>query len=87
MAFPSQDAQPGPNEVVERVEFLQFAPAVRRIREVFAFHYVDLTQLFRRRGHVMRSVPRVMKGAYLAASMEEVLRSKRVHDVEAEVRA
>ena len=38
----------------------------------------------------MRSVPQVMKGAYTAAmriSMEEVLRSKRVHDIEAEVRA
>ena len=38
----------------------------------------------------MRSVPQVMKGAYLATmriSMEEVFRSKRVHDVEAEVRA
>ena len=39
---------------------------------------------------VVRSVSQVMKGAYAAAmriSMEEVLRSKRVHDVEAEVRA
>ena len=85
------DAQPEPDEVVERVEFLQFAPAGRRIREGFAsLDGVDLTQLFRRRGHVMRSVPQVMKSGYLAAmrfSMEEVLRSKRVHDIEAEVRA
>ena len=85
------DAEREPDEVVERVEFLQFAPAGRRIGEGFAsLDDVDLMQLFRRRGHVMRSVPQVMKGAYTAAmriSMEEVLRSKRVHDVEAEVRA
>ena len=75
------DAEPEPDEVVERVEFLQFAPAGRRIREGFAsLDDVDLMQWFRRRGHVMRSVPQVMKGAYTAAmriSMEEVLRSKR----------
>ena len=85
------DAEPEPDEVVERVVFLQFAPAGRRIREGFAsLDDVDLMQLFRRRGHVMRSVPQVMKGAYTAAmriSVEEVLRSKRVHDVEVEVRA
>ena len=84
------DAKPEPDEFVERVEFLQFAPVGRRIREGFAsLDDVDLMQLFRRRGHVMRSVPQVMSGAYTAAmriSMEEMLRSKRVHDVEAEVR-
>ena len=62
------DADPEPDEVVERVEFLQFAPPGRRIREGFAsLDDVDLMQLFRQRGHVMRSVPQVMKGAYTAA--------------------
>ena len=72
-------------EVVTRVELLQFAPAGKRIREGFAYYDdVDLMQLFTRRGHVMSSVPQVMKGAHTAAmriSVEEVLRSTRVHDV------
>ena len=76
-------------EVLGSIRVDQFAPPGRRIREGFAsLDDVDLMQLFRRRGHVMRSVPQVMKGAYTAAmhiSMEEVLRSKQVHDVEVEV--
>ena len=41
------DADPEPDEVVERVEFLQFAPG-KRIRKGFAsLDDVDLMQLFR----------------------------------------
>ena len=79
-----------PDEV-ERVEPLQFAPVGRRVREGFAsLDSVDLVSIFKRRAHVIRSVPVVIKGAYTAAmrmSMEEMLRSKRVHDVESEQRA
>ena len=76
------DADPEPDEVVERVEFLQFAPPGRCIREGFASpNDVDLMQLFRRRGHVMRSVPQVIKGACTATMRVSF------YDVEVEVRA
>ena len=48
---------------------------------------MDLVSVLKRRAHVMKSVPTVIKGAYTEAmrmSMEEVLRSKRVHDIESE---
>ena len=58
----------------------------RRVREgVAALDSVDLASFFKRRAHVMRSVPVVTKGADTAGMrmfMDEVLRSKRVHDVE-----
>ena len=53
-----------PDEV-ERVEPLQFVPVSRRVREGFAtLDSVDLVSVFKRRAHVMRSVPTVIKGAY-----------------------
>ena len=86
----SQDEVEEP-EVVERVEPLQLAPVGRRIPEGFAsLDSVDLANVLRRRGHVMRSVPVVIKGAYTATMricMEEVLKSKRVHDVDSDQRA
>ena len=64
-----------PDEL-ERVEPLQFAPVGRRVREGFAsLDSVDLVSIFKRRAHVMRSVPVLIKGAHTAAmrmSMEEV---------------
>ena len=40
------DAEPEPDEFVERVEFLQFAPAGRCIREGFALNEVRARKLF-----------------------------------------